>query len=217
MIRIIPLLLFSIMASSTVRADEQWVLANDSDGIKTYTMTTPGSNLISYKAVTEIEAPLEVVLEIIRDFSSYPQWYWQCRECRLVKGDQNRHQQVIYFVSNTPWPVTNRDMILFLIQQDDPKTGNTIIVINSIKDDIVPRKKDCVRVIDCTGAWNLTRVGKNKTGIQFAIKIDPAGSVPLALANRTARETPFKTLQGMRQMLKNDAYYQRAGVAKTQQ
>jgi hypothetical protein len=208
------LLFIIILAACNLYAEEQWTLVNDSDGIKTYTMTIPGSNLISYKAVTDMDAPVEVILEVIKDCPSYPKWYWQCKECRLIKSDQSKHQWAIYFVSDTPWPVTNRDMVLFNIQQDDPKTGNVIIMINSAKDDIVPRKKEYVRVTDCTGGWNLTKIGKNKTSIQFAIKVDPAGSVPLALANRTAKDTPFKTLQGMRQMLKTDTYFKKAGVVK---
>ena len=194
------------------KAEDQWTLKKDSNGVKVYSMPSGGANLIIFKGVAEIDAPIEVVTEVVKDIPSYTQWYWQCKEARILKTDPGKHTIIFYFVSHPGWPVSDRDFIVYNTQVGDPKSGEVSFVLGNIAEDIVPRQDGIVRLKNVSGGWNIKKIDSNRTTVTLLIKTEPGGSVPLAIANMTMADTPFNTLKELRRMAAMDKYYQKAGL-----
>jgi hypothetical protein len=50
--------------------------------------------------------------------------------------------------------------------------------------------------------------------VAFTNRSDLGGNIPVSLVNFMAVDIPFKSLKGIREMVKNDEYYKKAGVNK---
>ncbi|HPI93497.1 MAG TPA: START domain-containing protein [Deltaproteobacteria bacterium] len=196
-----------------LNAEEPWKLAKDAENIKVYTRPVPGSDANEFKGVAEVDAPLEVILEVFKDIPSFPQWYGFCKEIRLLKQDAENHR-IIYFVLETTGPVKDRDMVIDTKDTKDLQAGKATIVMTAFKEDYVPRTGKYVRMTDMAGSAVLTRVDQDTTGVVYTVKADPAGYIPSFISNMLQKEQPFLTLKGLREMVKKDMYWERAGIAK---
>jgi hypothetical protein len=205
-----------VQTASSGPIEEGWKLSKDSEGIIVYTRPIPGSPMSEFMGVGDVDAPLEVVQQVFLDFSSYTDWYGMCKEFRQVKEltDKPNHYYV-YYVLKSPWPVADRDMVLDITTDNMSDLGKTVININALKDTtIVPVTGKCVRMTHLVGRTTLTRVDDKKTHVVLQVNSDPAGSVPIRLAQMVAKDQPFKTIQGLREMVKKDIYYKKAGKTK---
>lgn len=200
------LFLFFILTAGDLKAEETWNLKKDSADIKVYTKAIQGSDLIFYKGVADIDAPIEVVESVINDYASYDQWYWQCSESKIIKSDASKGNIVFYVKIHPGWPVSDRDMVLYTTRLNDSKTGSVTYTIGSIQDAIVPKQAGTVRVTVFEGGWTLTKIGKNKTNVTYGCKVDPAGSIPKAIVNMNAIDAPFNSLKNLREMVKKNKY-----------
>lgn len=206
-------ILFSLLSGS-LNAEEQWTLKKDSDGVKVYNSPSGNTNLILFKGVAEVNAPIEVVTEVLRDIPSYPQWYFQCKETRVLKSDASKRTIVFYFVSHPGWPVADRDFIIYNTQAGEPKSGEVSFALGNIEEDIVPLQPGIVRLKHVSGGWNLKKVDKNKTAVTLIIKTEAGGSVPQAIARMVMAETPLNTLKELKKFALQDKYFQAAGIPR---
>lgn len=196
-----------------VGAEEPWKLAKDADDIRVYTREVPGSDANEFKGVADVDAPLEVILEVFKDIPSFPRWYGFCKEIRLLKQDSENHR-IIYFVLETTGPVKDRDMVIDTRDSKDLQAGRALITMTAFKEDYVPRTSAYVRMTDMTGSAVLTRVDQDTTHVVYTVRADPAGYIPSFISNMLQKEQPYLTLKGLRGMVRKDVYWDRAGIAK---
>ncbi|HPJ06956.1 MAG TPA: START domain-containing protein [Deltaproteobacteria bacterium] len=202
-----------LVFAAGVNAEEPWKLAKDSENIKVYTREVPGSDANEFKGVADVDAPLEVIIEVFKDIPSFPQWYGFCREIKLLKQDSENHR-IIYFVLETTGPVKDRDMVIDTRDSKDLQAGKALILMNAFKEDYVPRTSTYVRMTDMTGSCILNRVDPDTTSVIYTVKADPAGYIPSFISNMLQKEQPFLTLKGLREMVKKDIYWEKAGIAR---
>jgi hypothetical protein len=211
----LAVIILFFMLAGQVHAEEGWDLAKEADGIKVFTRPVPGSAANEFKGIADIDAPLEVILEIFKDIPSYTQWYGFCKEIKLLKQDTENHR-VIYFVLETTGPVKDRDFIMDTLENYDRQAGKDVITLNAVKEDLVPRKSKYVRMTDVSGSYVMTRVDPYRTHIVYTVKADPAGYIPAFVSNIMQKDQPYLTLKGLREMTRKDEYYQRAGMVRKQ-
>jgi hypothetical protein len=48
----------------------------------------------------------------------------------------------------------------------------------------------------------------------YTVKADPAGYIPAFISNVMQKDQPFLTLKGLREMVKKDEYYRKAGLTR---
>jgi len=209
----IAIMLFACVFTVGLHAEEPWKLAKEGDGIKVFTRPVPGSAANEFKGIADIDAPIEVIREVFKDIPSFPQWYGFCKEIRLLKHDPENHR-VIYFVLKTLGPVKDRDFVAEVNDDFDKPSGKHTIILNAVKEDIVPRQDKYVRMTDISGTYDMTRMEQNKTHVVYTIKADPAGYIPAFIANIIQKDQPFLTLKGLRVMVQKDEYYQKAGIVR---
>jgi hypothetical protein len=207
------ILALSICFAMGLHAEEPWKLVKDKDDIKVYTRTVPDSVANEFKGIVEINAPIEVIREVFRDIPSFTQWYGFCKEIKLLKHDTENHR-VIYFVLKTMGPVKDRDFVMDVNDTMDTKAGKFIITMNALKEVLVPVQDKYVRMTDVTGMYDMTRMDNEKTEVVYTVKADPAGHIPAFISNLMQKDQPFLSLQGLREMVKKDIYYKKAGLTR---
>ncbi len=186
-------------------AQTQWQEVKNSHGIKVLTRPTEGSPLDEFKGITIVEAPLEVIVEVIRDVDAQPEWMADCIEARVIKKF-NDNDYLVYSMNRAPWPVSNRDVVVRSKGTVDKANGKVTIIFKALKDSSVPIRSGVVRMTDLLGQWHLKKLSLSKTEVVFIIRANPAGHIPASIANITSKEIPFKTLQNLKKMAKKEKY-----------
>jgi hypothetical protein len=102
--------IFIAFASSAL-AQSEWKLMRNEDGIKAYARSIPGSKLLELKAITVIDAKMEVVGEVLRDVPSNPEWMANCSEARIVHLI-SRKEMIVHTTMDFPAPVSDRDLVV---------------------------------------------------------------------------------------------------------
>lgn len=209
------LVCFFILPASSFAGplEEGWVQAKQGKGITVYTRPVQGSKFVEFMGITDVNAPMEVVEQVFRDYRSFPQWYAMCSEIRLVK-EFNKDHKIIYFVADMPMPVQDRDIVVDTVLEVNKEPGKTLILMNAVKDPLVPIQNKYVRMTHLVGKYTLTRVNDNTTHVVYVVDSDPAGYIPAWITNRLAKDQPFDTLSGLKEMAKKDVYYEKAGKKK---
>jgi hypothetical protein len=194
-----------IITAAALRAQGEWSLVRNSDGIRVFTKPSENSSLDQFMGKTVVDAKLEVVVELIRDVDAQPQWMADCIEARVVKK-YTEEDILVYNVTRAPWPVSNRDVVVRSRGGIDVKSGKVSIIFNAVKDSPVPPRSGIVRMTDLLGQWHLKSAGDNKTEVIYIMRANPAGNIPASIANMTSKNIPFRTLSNMKQMVKKEKY-----------
>lgn len=196
-IRIIITGILTAFCITSITAGESWVKVIDAEGITVYTRPAAGSSIDEFKGITLIDADPEKIIKVIADHKNLTKWVANCIYAQLITTD-NRTSSIIYQQIKSPWPVSDRDVIIrsSLVYEKN----RVILYLKSVSDPAVPEKPGIVRIKDLAGTWILEKNGTS-TLVSYQIKINPGGSIPASLANRSSRNLPFKTLRGLKKIV----------------
>jgi hypothetical protein len=202
---VLTIILGTLLAPVIASPESGWKLALQKDGIEVSTRGVPGSDLDEFMGTTVIEASVNVIEAVIDDVPAAPQWMADCREARTIrKIDEN--VSVVLNVTKTPWPVYDRETLLISTKQKDAKAETVIFEFHSVNDPAVPVGKKNVRIPAIDGRWVLTAVDEGHTEVTYTVKSNPGGSIPKFIAKQRSRDIPYKTLLGLKEMVKKDKY-----------
>jgi hypothetical protein len=210
---VLMVFVFFVLSAMGLHAEEPWKLAKDAEGIKVFTRSVPGSSADEFKGIAEIDAPVEVIVEVFKDIPSFTQWYGFCKEIKLLKHDSENHR-VMYFVLKTMGPVKDRDLVMEAFDKFDKQAGTNTIAISALKEELVPIQDKYVRMTDLNATYSMNRIDQDRTHVVYTVKADPAGYIPAFISNIIQKDQPFLTLKGLREMVKKDVYYQKAGIVR---
>ncbi|MFZ1805964.1 MAG: hypothetical protein WAU36_02015 [Cyclobacteriaceae bacterium] len=107
--------------------------------------------------------------------------------------------QYNYVETIFPWPYSNRDMV-YRMSINESINGAVKIALEGLPD-YVPEKKGIVRMRKAEGYILLQPMGE-KTELIYEFHSEPGDNIPLWLANNSIAELPFRTLSGLRKILK---------------
>lgn len=180
-----------------------WKLAKKETGIEIYTAESVESNFKMIRAMVELEASPAQVAAVILDVADYTSWGYQCIESRLLLKPRS-NELVYYYISNAPWPVTNRDLVS---QMKATKISEDEILIESHNiSKIIPEKKQYVRVVQSNASWRIKKKSQTISTAEFQVKLNPGGSIPAWIVNLFLSEGPYQTLKSMRLQVKKPKY-----------
>ncbi len=198
-------LLIMVITGDLFSKGSAWKSVLNKKGIKVYTRPFKGSSMDEFKGVAVINAPIEVVVNVIRDANNQKKWMANCSKSKIIKRI-NKNHIVVYNILNVPWPLSDRDIIIDTYLTEDLKNGKFLAKMKIYKKSIVPVNKKYVRITKFWASCSLKRIGPNKTHLIYMNKADPAAPVPKAIANMMAKNNPYNTILGMRRMVKLKKY-----------
>jgi uncharacterized protein YndB with AHSA1/START domain len=176
-------------------AAAEWATIRDEDGVTVQEASAPGRMLPALLGTTTIAAPPRDVLSWLRDVSTYAQWMHNCEEARLLRDDGS--VRFVYNRLHTPWPVSNRDVVLRAHTTTSPD-GSARVEFRSTDEVRVPEVPSVVRMPRLLGHWELRPLASGGTRVEYLVDSDPGGSLPAWLVRRTARDLPWFTLVNLR-------------------
>lgn len=196
------LILCLIFLSGSVKANGNWVLEKDKNGIKCFTREVEGSAFKEYKAETTIESTYSGLLALFDDLKNYPAWLDTC-----IKGEVLKRKSALeyysYTVSDPPWPISNREAVVLNSTVQDPKTGYITVKFKSVKG--MKRDPDLIRVDLIDGYWKLIKKG-NRVKVIYKVHCEPGGSIPSGLVNAFIVTQPYNTLLNLKKEVQQTRY-----------
>ncbi|HWQ25410.1 MAG TPA: START domain-containing protein [Chlorobaculum sp.] len=175
------------------------------DWLKIFTCPVPSSSFLSFVGVATIDAPQHSVLSLLYDIDSATEWVWKTKEMRLLQELTENDGRVVYQLVSAPWPVSDREIISRSTAYIDPETSEAFIKIECLPD-FLPENDRYVRVRQLEGAWNILPLSDNQCRVVFRLHIEPGGEIPSWLANIAVIDTPYHTLNNLKEMVKREKY-----------
>ncbi|MBN1364608.1 MAG: START domain-containing protein [Syntrophaceae bacterium] len=210
-IRLLVITCTVLLIFSFAKAEEgSWELISSKNGINTYRMTYPGTEVCSFKGVGFVDAKIEVIGEVMRDIPAYPQWMAKMKRSSMLKKI-NRNTYILYAEMNTPLPYKNRDFVIENQTKYNFNNGSALITFRSAKNFDFPEKDCCFRLTDFEGEYYLESFGRDKTRVTYQYRSHPGGNIPVGMANEfEIKHYPAITINGLRKMVKKKRYIEAA-------
>ncbi|MFA5941109.1 MAG: hypothetical protein WC809_17275 [Sinimarinibacterium sp.] len=198
-------LLFAI-APSVWGADEGWRLEKDDDGIQICTRAVDGWSIREIRGVTRFQGHLSSLVAVIGDISASPELNEFVVKSSVEKRDSDTRYQV-YSLTDMPWPLTDRDILIQRQIAQDPTTL-AVAIADVATQDIMPVKEGLVRIVRSRTQWTLTPAADGSVLVELRMLSDPAGPIPPSLLNALSISTPFKTLAKLKELAQRPKYAQ---------
>ena len=182
---------------SILSAQDNWELQKDKDNIKVYTRKVEGYDIKASKAIAIMETTIPRLVAVLMDASNYHKVIASSKSSKLLKI-VSESERIYYVSTDAPWPVTDRDGIYSLKFSQDISTKIVTITFTGLPD-FIPEKEGYVRVHDSKGLWTFSPLSNGKVEVTYEYVADPGGSIPAWLANTSAVNIPFDTMQNLKE------------------
>ena len=199
------ILSFMVAMPVSVMAANDWKVALQKDGIEVSTRPVQGSDFDEFMGTADIDASVDVIYAVLKDVPAATQWMADSKENREIRKIDD-HTSIQFNITKAPWPVSDREALVLATEKKDEKTGTITVEFHETNDPSVPVGKGNVRMPEISGKWVLTPIDRDHAKVLYAVKSNPGGSLPKALANMKSKEIPYKTLMGLKMMVKKDKY-----------
>jgi hypothetical protein len=158
----------------------RWEFAGERNGVKTYTLKSPGSDLIQLKGVFQVHSTLAGIVTFMRDSGA----------CNDIPGCYGSHVvervddqlQYDYYIMKFPFPFHPRDFVNRTQIHQSPQTKEVLVEYAATPGEL-PLNSCCVRVTNMDNTWRLTPLDNGQVEIEFTMKMNDGGFVPDLLIN----------------------------------
>ena len=189
MVRLLVIVCFLVGFSGD--PEQPCSVKKDDQGIKISVCDEDASNFKSIIATFSLDASLSDLAYMMLNINDYPNWHYNNIETTILKKVSDL-EYIYHAVIKAPWPVQNRDLVVNVKIEQDPKTRHMTMVAESIPD-FIPQKKGLVRIPMSKAEWWITPTSKSHLDINYKMQVDPGGALPAWLVNIAAAEGPFST------------------------
>ena len=188
------------LTASPAHADADWVLARESQGIAVWTRPVAGFPVHEFKAVTTVKSTLQGLACLIMDTEHAPDWVFRTKRIELLSRDDSSGNFVIHVVTDFPWPLRDRDVVVQGNVRQDPD-GAVIITSRSAPAGMQSHDRNFVQMPYFSGLWILRPLRKGEVEVTLQGLADPGGIIPAGIVNLIIHETPYQTWRGLRRVI----------------
>jgi hypothetical protein len=186
-----------------------WTQFLDKDGVRGYTRTVAGSNLVDVRSTIVVPAKIEIVGAVLRDVEGLKRAGSSCIEARIIEK-RDRNHYTFYVAYDFPWPVSDRDAVVKVTTRYDLNKARVIADLRAIRHPKVPPREGRVRITKMTSQFVVEYISRNKTGVVYTSRADPGGSLPSFLVNRGSKGSLKDNAGDLRLAARNPKYVKAA-------
>lgn len=214
-------LLVTLLLALPVAADDwkalspAWTLERDGRGVKVWTQSLPGKPVKAFRATTTVKSTVSGLLALFLDFPRAPEWIDRARRVEMLNWNDERREFYMLVETDLPFPVSDRDSVVFGRVYQDPKTGAVTVSSNEAPDSFIratpaaTRQPGVVRMRDVAMDWVFLPKGRGMVEVTMVGTADPAGYIPPAIVNLLITEAPFNTLVNLRRVIVEPRYQEK--------
>lgn len=184
--------------------DSTWQLKRETKQLKIYTRNISETGIKELRITTQFETSLSSIVALFNDVPANPEWVYSSKVSKIT--EKLAPNDIYYYsVSDFPWPLQDRDLIVRSTIEQNPDS-KVVTSTSYSKDEKYPLQKGIVRVTIFDSKWILTPLPGGKVNIEYIVKTDPGGNIPVFLTNMFIDRGPVATMKKMRDMLQVSKY-----------
>jgi hypothetical protein len=160
----------------------------------------PGSSIYSFRAESELDAPMVRVMSVLLDADRVDEWIDRLAESRVHRWIRAPIEYVQYTRFDAPWPVTDRVFLSRVLISIDPRSHDTVIEYHNTKEE--PPEGRWLRGYAGGSYYELKPLdGGDRTALLAVGVADPRGSIPVWLVNWIGASWAHDTVMALRAQL----------------
>jgi hypothetical protein len=206
------LLLFVVATTSFAQDKYQWKLEDTDDDCQIYTSPVAGMAYVAAKTTCTVNARIDVIGFILRDVENFKDWMDDCKDTKMLKVIDDEKDVFIFWLRQHIPLFTDRDVVLKTDVNITPQKS----VIKTVSTNEMPYDPDkgYVRMPSMTTEYTLEWVDKDHTKVTFMINPDLGRGLPKGITNSQIKKNPFKSIKGLKKMVKVQKYVDGAKTSK---
>jgi hypothetical protein len=156
----------------------QWELVLEQDGIKVYSLKTPGSDVVQFRGIGRIHSTLAGVVAWMKNPETCK--IQGCTESYEIErvGELLQYNYFQYDFS----PFGKRDFVIRSQFYQNPDTKEVLLTVAAVADK-VPPKDGFLRVTNMNNKWRLTPLENGQIEVEIENNLDFGGFAPMAMFN----------------------------------
>lgn len=172
-----------------------WMHISTRDGVDIYAKKERNTPIRWLRAEGIVNGRIEDLVAILRNVEGAKDWVPNLIERSYVENISDL-EAVLYDVSDLPWPVKDRDMVLHhkLTMSEDKKS--LILNFESVEHPKKSKSDKYVRAKVTDGKLIFTPKG-NKTAVQLTLLVDPRGTIPIWVVNLVQVDMPYDFIMSL--------------------
>ena len=181
-------------------AQNDWKLSREGNGIKVYTQKMAESKYKSVKVECNLAGSIEKLTRILKTVDGNVKWVYNTKRTYSIRNVSN-NEFIYYAETALPWPLTNRDMVINMLFNNDSMGKKLLVKATGLKGE-VPKNDNIIRIPFFDGLWNVTATDNAHISIIYTLSIDPGGSIPAWAYNKFVAKGPYNTFNNLAALLK---------------
>ena len=173
-----------------------WEAMDTREGVKVERKTMAGSPLFAFRGEGIFSAPIGQLVTVLKEPSIATEWVDLMTEHSVIR-QVAEHKNLIYESYGLPWPISDRDYVMFETCGYDAENKVFTIDYESVEDAAKPPLGDHVRAVAFRTFWRLEMIDAGHTKVEVEVFTDPKGSLPAWLINLIQKDWPWKTIDGL--------------------
>ncbi len=194
--RSIFVLITAFLLSFSANVHAAWDPIGVTAGVKVERKTMPESALFAFRGEGVFDVPIGLLTSVLKDADIAVEWVDLMTEHTVLR-DAGENKNLIYESYGLPWPISDRDYVMYETYGYDTAKKVFTIDYESVEDAAKPPVNDLVRAMAYRTFWRLTMVDADTTKIEVEVFTDPKGSLPAWLINMIQKDWPWKTIDGL--------------------
>lgn len=179
-------------------------LSLNKNNIKVWTYKDVNNPVLSYKAETTFDVPIEKAVALVLDVKNSSKWVPNVAKAEVLSRDDKKGEFTLYMVLDFPFPLKDRDMVVKGKMSKD--SNGTIHIKNSAIQQGKATSTDYIRLKDYSGDWTFQKLGTNQVKVTTNGHANPEGTIPASVTNMLVEQQPYQMLQKMKvELTKNRA------------
>ena len=180
-----------------------WEEQRDKKGIVIETSSVAGSPFKAVRGEMSVKASVSSLVALVQDLESCPDWAALCKEARVEKTVSDT-ETYAYIYNDIPFPVSDRDVYAHVIWVQDPESKKVSMTSTATAGGTP--ETGAVRIQNAVSQWHFTPNNDGTTKVENFAHIDPNGPTPAWITNMMLVDSPFKSMQKMREIVEAGTY-----------
>lgn len=188
-----------------------WVKEKAKDGFTVYSREGAKTDILPIRAEGTVNAPIDRILEALRRVEGSEVWTPDLIK-KTTLEDQGPRAAITYSLTNMPWPVYDRRLILHNELKLDKEKELLFVMARSVHFPSAPKPKRTVEAFIGYANMGFRPLAKDKTYVELTAFIDPRGSIPSWIINFYQMAWPITFFKALEKQAQKESIVIRPGL-----
>lgn len=189
---------------SSFQSNESWKLIKEEDYFSIYGRKLHKSKFKEIKVEGRIKSRVSAIVRALEDIEYQKEWVLRTMDAYEIEK-VGVGQYYYYLSTDMPFPVQDRDLIVFYERTQDPSTK--VVTTHAVAaPDRLPKEKGIIRIPGFESYYVIKPIEDGWLEMEYFLSIDPGGALPAWVVNLAASAGPKSTMRSLYKIIESGKY-----------